>query len=527
MRGVVEKRLSDRASWATQAGSAVVDCAGCAILKREYDGMSEKLNEVGRRSITTKATKKGNTRPGCMLLWIWYQRSAARTEIQVAGRQQQNCNKGASTQRRGRHAAQGGDDQQQMVYTIAVSLVVCLGGTDVEAFSSPHHRQLNTITSTSICAGGGFGASSKKTTTKTKKSGKRKSVGFLEEVETSSSPSEPKLDRFGLPLPTEDDVFPPLASDILRLPVEYENKSGYTFDRDEVKDAIKNHVGVNLNAFDEHGYSVHNEEQSGGEATCRWKLNLLHKDPPVFQIDNFFTAEDCESYMSMADPNNNQDDEQPKAVQITSPTFSSPSLSVSRRTSTTWFCRYDGVSTLLSKAKHLLNVDLTQMEEPQLVRYRTGEEFSWHYDEIPTNQLSNGGQRLATLLVYLNDLKEDRGGGTVFRDLTPPRILNSANGETNGKKKKKSIQNKGSAKTNANQLTVRPKTGTALLFFPSYKDGTPDVRTLHKGEVALDTKMIAQMWVHEREYQASVPEGNLQADAIDKVEEEAQRLGFV
>ena len=68
MRGVVEKRLSDRASWATQAGSAVVDCecAGCAILKREYDGMREKL--VGRRSITTKATKKGNTRPGwCML----------------------------------------------------------------------------------------------------------------------------------------------------------------------------------------------------------------------------------------------------------------------------------------------------------------------------------------------------------------------------------------------------------------------------------------------------------------------------
>lgn len=58
MRGVVEKRLSDRASWATQAGSAVDDCAGCAILKREYDGMREKLNEVGRRSITTKATKK-------------------------------------------------------------------------------------------------------------------------------------------------------------------------------------------------------------------------------------------------------------------------------------------------------------------------------------------------------------------------------------------------------------------------------------------------------------------------------------
>jgi prolyl 4-hydroxylase len=52
-----------------------------------------------------------------------------------------------------------------------------------------------------------------------------------------------------------------------------------------------------------------------------------------------------------------------------------------------------------------------------------------------------------------------------------------------------------------------------LLFFPSFKDGTPDQRTLHKGEVALDEKMIAQVWVHERSYKASAPSDNFQADA--------------
>ena len=139
------------------------------------------------------------------------------------------------------------------------------------------------------------------------------------------------------------------------------------------------------------------------------------------------------------------------------------------------------------------------------MRYRTGEEFSWHYDEIPKAQLDNGGQRLATLLVYLNDLEEGRGGGTVFRDLRPPL----------------------GGGTTEQRLTVRPVAGKALLFFPSYNDGTPDVRTLHRGEVALDTKMIAQLWIHEREYRASVPRGNRQEDALRKVEEERVRLGFV
>ena len=293
------------------------------------------------------------------------------------------------------------------------------------------------------------------------------------------------------------------------------SKLDYTYSREEVVDAMKNHLGLNLDAFDEHGYSKHHEEQQAhGESTTRWSLKLLHKDPPVFKIDNFFTAEECEFHKSLVDPSNSNGQDKMKAVQIRSPTFSS--YSISRRTSTTWFCRYEEVPTFLSKAQHLLNnASLSQMEEPQIVRYRTGEEFSWHYDEIPTAQLANGGQRLATLLVYLNDLDEDRGGGTVFRDLIAPG--NFINQGSKGKR------------TNSitTQLIVRPTKGTALLFFPSYKDGTPDPRTLHKGEVALDEKIIAQLWIHERDYKAGVPEGNLQSDAIDGVEEVAKRLGFM
>lgn len=154
--------------------------------------------------------------------------------------------------------------------------------------------------------------------------------------------------------------------------------------------------------------------------------------------------------------------------------------------------------TLLAKAHHVLGIPFGQMEEPQIVRYRTGEEFSFHYDEVPPAQLDNGGQRLATLLVYLNDV--NRGGGTIFRDLKSP---------------------------DGSQLTMKPKSGSALLFFPAFRDGRPDDRTLHKGELALDEKWITQMWIHERTYDPVVPPGNTHEASVDAINEVAKLLGYV
>jgi prolyl 4-hydroxylase len=156
------------------------------------------------------------------------------------------------------------------------------------------------------------------------------------------------------------------------------------------------------------------------------------------------------------------------------------------------------VPTFLAKTKRLLNnLSVKQMEEAQIVRYRPGEEFTWHYDEIPSAQLSNGGQRIATLLVYLNTIQ--KGGGTIFRDLRD---------------------------VTGSMLTMRPKRGSALLFFPAYIDGVPDDRTLHKGEMAVEQKMIAQMWIHEREYTPIIPEGNNHEDALDAIKAKEIELGY-
>ena len=260
---------------------------------------------------------------------------------------------------------------------LSVSFFVLLLASKDNVASASHFQR--PILSSAGFAGGGFGVSTSKSKTlpNTKKASKNKSKtgGLLEELGRASSlPSaqqstSPKLDRFGLPIATEDDIFPPLSSDVLRTPVE-----SHEFNREKVAEATKKHLGVDLKAFDDDGYSIHTQldEKDSNNNGSKWKLKLLHQDPPVFQIENFFTPTECQEYMSMAKDDGSNDK---NAMQISSPTFSS--LAISRRTSTTWFCRYEGVATLLAKAQRLLGVDLGQVEEPQIVRYRTGEYYTY------------------------------------------------------------------------------------------------------------------------------------------------------
>jgi len=281
----------------------------------------------------------------------------------------------------------------------------------------------------------------------------------------------------------------------------------------EVRVAMEKHMSLNYELFGEDG--VEKEELlgcgDGGGKRVPWKLKMMHRSPPVICIEDFFSPEECQEYIDIVAP-------PPPTTTTTTTTTSNPlkvnsatfsTLSQSKRTSTTWFCHFSQVPTLLAKSKRLLgpHFPLERMEESQIVRYRTGEEFSWHYDEVPDPGKANGGQRVGTLLVYLTTVEEGRGGGTVFRDLKPPFGSNSGGGKEH--------------------LTMQPKQGSAMIFFPALEDGTPDDRTLHKGEVAIDEKMIAQMWLHEREYEPVIPEGNSHDAARGILEQREADLGFL
>eukprot|EP00752_Nemacystus_decipiens_P013012 g11511.t2 len=197
-------------------------------------------------------------------------------------------------------------------------------------------------------------------------------------------------------------------------------------------------------------------------------LRLLHAEPIVIGVDDFFTPEECDEYISRS--------VSPPQREYVSRAgmgpFEQPSaLDSGKHTSTTFIHQFSEVPELMAKASALMGVDFAdgQWEEAQTVRYRPGEEFSWHLDAMsPTPDMeSQGGQRIANLLVYLNDLADDDGGATVFKNLG---------------------------------LRVRPRKGSALVFFPSF-GGMPDCPLdpllLHAGEMlrpdAGQDKWIAQL----------------------------------
>lgn len=355
-----------------------------------------------------------------------------------------------------------------------------------------------------VCAfaGGGFGSSSTKKNTTKKKDKKKRGELILEDFQqsrderkVSKEQQEPELDRFGLPIRTAENFFPPLSQDVEIIGMDHQDTT-----LSIIREAMVKHVPLNYDLFDDN--AVEKMVYRTGNNEKPWKLKLLHKSPPVLEIENFFTAQECQEYIDIASATEKKSGKHEtnsslSPLQVSSKTFST--LAHSRRTSTTWFCHFCQVSTFLAKTKRLLNnISVKQMEEAQIVRYRTGEEFTWHYDEIPSAQLANGGQRIATLLVYLNSIQ--KGGGTIFRDLKDA--------------------------TGLSHLTMQPKQGSALLFFPAFVDGTPDDRTLHKGEIAVEEKMIAQMWIHEREYTPVTPEGNNHEDALNVIKEKEIELGY-
>jgi len=240
------------------------------------------------------------------------------------------------------------------------------------------------------------------------------------------------------------------------------------------------------------------------------KFRVLHTDPMVLAVDDFFTMEECDKYVRISgDAENNaqqRGDEDLTAEQNLQPmligqsqTVGKDSRSKAQRTSTTWFHHFEGVPELMAKASRLLGLEgIGRWEEPQTVRYRRGERFTWHLDALSPEEAtssSGAGQRVATLLVYLTDLSDEEGGATMFRDL-------GGDGP----------------------LKVRPKKGSALLFFPA-AGGIPnapfDIRTLHCGEAvakdAANEKWIAQLWLRQRDYKPTAPAGNEHANAFDAI----------
>ncbi|TXH72314.1 MAG: 2-oxoglutarate-dependent dioxygenase [Lysobacteraceae bacterium] len=128
------------------------------------------------------------------------------------------------------------------------------------------------------------------------------------------------------------------------------------------------------------------------------------------------------------------------------------------------------VAAVEARIARLLAWPVENGEHLQVLHYRPGERYEPHYDYFDPNGdgtgpvLARGGQRVATLLMYLRE--PERGGDTTFPDLG---------------------------------LRFGARRGCALFF--SYPNPHPSSMTRHGGApVVAGEKWVATKWLREREF---------------------------
>jgi hypothetical protein len=157
----------------------------------------------------------------------------------------------------------------------------------------------------------------------------------------------------------------------------------------------------------------------------------------------------------------------------------------------------------------------SHLEGFQVVRYQSGQAYTTHSDYMrgKKDQIYNfdtagvGGNRLATILLYLNDVPKDAGGETLFQiapqlgsQTRPSREEAIAELRASGEA---GVLDEGSWEEEMtsycrSRLAIKPKKGRAILFYSQTPAGDEDRLLFHGGCPVLDaatTKWAANIWV--------------------------------
>ncbi len=171
-------------------------------------------------------------------------------------------------------------------------------------------------------------------------------------------------------------------------------------------------------------------------------------------IDNFCTAKEATDIMDAARPRL-----VPRGIVINN------ALVVSERRTSQTAVVFDeqfqdpSVVPLLFRGAALCGVPYHHAEAVYVTRYLAGEKFDAHMDCYP----GYCGDRLYTVLIYLNDLAPDQGGETVFEAL---------------------------------DVSIHPKTGRAISWVNKTPNGVVRENTLHASRPVADgaEKWVVQLW---------------------------------
>ena len=141
--------------------------------------------------------------------------------------------------------------------------------------------------------------------------------------------------------------------------------------------------------------------------------NIIHDDPKVFTIDNFFTPIECNHVINLAKGN---------LKRATVSTAKKGDYTKGRTGSNCWIPHnHDRIMMSMAlRISKVVGLPITHAEQFQVIYYGQTQEYSAHYDSYELEDdneksircLKMGGQRLWTALGYLN--KPEEGGHTEF-----------------------------------------------------------------------------------------------------------------
>jgi prolyl 4-hydroxylase len=190
-------------------------------------------------------------------------------------------------------------------------------------------------------------------------------------------------------------------------------------------------------------------------------------NPTLALLDGLLSADECEALMALAAP-------RLRPSTVVDPA-SGHDVVASYRSSFGMFFRpaeNDLIARLDRRFSEVMNLPLDNGEGIQILRYETGGGTAPHHDFLaPTNaaneaSLARSGQRVSTLITYLNDV--EAGGETVFP---------------------------------LGGWSIAPHQGHSLYFESCDVRGEIDHQSLHAGNpVTRGEKWIATKWMRERPF---------------------------
>ena len=189
--------------------------------------------------------------------------------------------------------------------------------------------------------------------------------------------------------------------------------------------------------------------------------------PQIVVFSDLLTAEECDEIVLLS---------QGKLRRSTTvnPTTGQDEVIDDRSSEGTSFQRGENplVERIEKRLAALVNYPVDNGEGLQILHYNYGGEYKPHFDYFPPSDPGSAvhmvpaGQRVATIIMYLNDV--DEGGETIFPEVT---------------------------------MSVTPRKGSAVYFRYFNHLGQIDPLTLHGGAPVLKgEKWIMTKWLRERRY---------------------------